>query len=130
MRKMNTTKAGLAAPPGRPYGRRTRQTGSILESNYIAQLNAEKDRAEALIKADTVRYETRDRTLPVIQGSLTGGSRTERQRRRMLYLDQLMYSKNEQMKRKLLDLVDNIHQEEQEHLAGDLSKCRGEMRQW
>ena len=48
----------------------------------------------------------------------------------MHYLNQLLVSPNEQMKRKLLDLVDSIHREEKDALAGDLEKCRGEMRRW
>jgi hypothetical protein len=34
------------------------------------------------------------------------------------------------MKRKLLDLVDNIHKEEQEELESDLKKVSFDMREW
>lgn len=46
------------------------------------------------------------------------------------YLDTLIDSKHEDMKRKLLDLVDNIHREEQEELEIDLKKVSHDMRDW
>jgi hypothetical protein len=39
-------------------------------------------------------------------------------------------SKHEEMKRKLLDLVDNIHKEEQDELESDLKKVSFDMREW
>jgi len=42
----------------------------------------------------------------------------------------LMSSKTEANKRKLLDLVDFIHREEQGSLAHDLGVCEDEIREW
>lgn len=87
---------------------------------------AEKEQAQAVLEADS----SRTRTLQQLQGSRKEETRQQRLRRHMLYLNQLLASKNEQMKRKLLDLVDGVHKEEREALDGDLDKCRGEMRRW
>lgn len=99
---------------------------SVLEASYITQLLAEKEQAQALINAD------RSRTVRLnkMRGPQRQETREERDQRHMRYLNQLLASKDEQIKRKLLDAVDSIHREEQDALEVDLEKCKCEMRRW
>ena len=48
----------------------------------------------------------------------------------MQHLNNLIESKHEDMKRKLFDLVDGIHREEQIELESDLSRVKKDMREW
>lgn len=47
----------------------------------------------------------------------------------MRYLNKLVTSKNEEVKRNLLGLIDAIHHEEQAELMSDLQKVSHEMRE-
>lgn len=57
-------------------------------------------------------------------------TRKQRKRRHLLYLNQIIGSNTENMKRKMQDLVDNVYNEEREALASDLDKCQDELRRW
>ena len=57
-------------------------------------------------------------------------TKSERKTRQMMELEYLMASKNEQVKRQVFDLVDQIHQEEQELLDDHHLKCREDMKRF
>ena len=91
---------------------------SILESDYIAQLNkAKEENIDALEKEKNKQKFIMKRMTTVIEGR---ENIFDRKKRWQMYLDNLIESKHEDMKRKLLDLVDSIHLEEQEELESDL----------
>ena len=105
---------------------------SVFESSYISQLIAEKDQAKLEIQMDAsvlsgVGVAMRRGT--AAQRRLTE-TRDEKRTRHMLELEYLMASKNEQMKRHMLDLVDGIHQEEQNQLDDHHSKCKEDMKKF
>lgn len=89
----------------------------------------EKARAEAFIKEDSQNWS--QLRLERLRGQRIGGeTRKQKHMRQMLYLEHLVTSKNELMKRKLLDLIDNIYNEEKEQLSTDMDKCNEEMKRW
>jgi formate dehydrogenase maturation protein FdhE len=57
-------------------------------------------------------------------------TQAEKQQRWREYIEDLITSKHEEMKRKLLDLVDNIHKQEMEELEEDLKKVSTDMKEW
>ena len=105
----------------------------LLGERFITSLLKEKAEGEQKIRADNLTTQQfRDlqlQTQSVISGE---AQETEQQRtkRHMLYLKHLMSSENEQMKRKLQDLIDNIFGEEKHALEDDMEKCNKEIKRW
>ena len=48
----------------------------------------------------------------------------------MIHLNYLLSSKTEADKRKLIDLIDSLHEEEQEDMDKDFKDIRADMRKW
>ena len=86
----------------------------------LAEMNAEK----LLIAASL------NKSSSIVLGPLKGETKAQRENRQREYLEDLVDSKHEEMKRKLLDLVDNIHKDEMDELETDLKKVSTDMREW
>jgi hypothetical protein len=57
-------------------------------------------------------------------------SKTEKKRRHMAYMDNLIYSKDAQMRRKLFQTVEQIHSEERECMSTDLVATVPDLNKW
>ena len=98
----------------------------MLESDYISQLNQVKNADTNNILNDIKKAPTSLSPIKIKKGE----TKKEKDQRQELYMNNLISSKHEEMKRKLLDLIDNIHREEQVELEEDLDQVKGEMRDW
>ena len=54
----------------------------------------------------------------------------DRKERHQQVLWELLNNKNEEMKRKLLDLIDYIHSTEQQQIENEMEQVQGEMKKW
>ena len=102
----------------------------MLGSNFITGLLKEKALAEELINADsqtTLKIQELKHDGAIIRENET---RKQRKNRHMRYLKHLMSSENEQMKRKLQDLIDHIFTDEKSALDDDLKRCYDDIKRW
>ena len=86
-------------------GHSMKKAGSLLESDYISQLNKEKEELNAEIALDNKNKKAH------VDAANLHKSETLKQRgkRQREYLEYLADSKKEKMKRLLMELIDNIH---------------------
>ena len=87
-----------------------KQKQSLLDSNYITELNKAK---EENMKASVYDQKRTTMLLQKMQ-TLYNNKETAKQKRERwkLYMENLIESNHENMKRKMIDLVDSIHKEE------------------